>query len=108
MTAPYLTARHLLAVLGLAALVTPLMAPDARAQQARPPQADGGYTTAIFGGSSRVMPPRGHAGQWWTHPSDCQYSRAGRPGEVVWYLIINTARPECPTYIATRGGRDIY
>jgi hypothetical protein len=27
---------------------------------------------------------------------------------VVWYLIINTARPECPTYIAIRGGRDVY
>ena len=67
-----------------------------------------GYTTAIYGGTSKIMPPRGHSGQWWTHPSGCEYSRTGRPGEVVWYLIINTARPECPTYIATRGGRDVY
>jgi len=67
-----------------------------------------GYTTAIKGGNSAAMPPQGHPGQWWTHPSGCQYSRAGRPGEVVWYLIINTARPECPTYIATRGGADVY
>jgi len=67
-----------------------------------------GYTTAIKGGTSTVMPPKGHIGQWWTHPSGCRYSRAGRPGEVVWYLIINTSRPECPTYIATRGGADVY
>jgi hypothetical protein len=68
----------------------------------------GGYTTAIKNGTSRVMPPAEHVGQWWTHPSGCQYSRAGRPGEVVWYLIINTERPECPSYIAIRGGRDVY
>ncbi|MBE0454655.1 MAG: hypothetical protein IBX58_13355 [Roseovarius sp.] len=81
-----------------------LAAPMAAAQQ----QPYGGYKTAIFGGTSKVMPPADHAGQWWTHPSGCEYSRTGRPGEVVWYLIINTARPECPTYIAIRGGRDIY
>jgi len=91
-------ARHLLTALGLLVLVAPVAAQ----QEYR------GYTTAIRGGSSRVMPPEGHAGQWWTHPSGCEYSRAGRPGEVVWYLITNTARPECPTYIATRGGRDVY
>jgi len=68
----------------------------------------GGYTTAIRGGTSQAMPPETHVGQWWTHPAGCQYSRTGRPSEVVWYLIINTARPECPTYIATRGGRDVY
>ena len=99
-----MTARHLLAAFGLIALT----APAATAQQGRYAQGTGGYTTAIMGGSSRIMPPQGHAGQWWTHPSGCQYSRTGRPGEVVWYLIINTARPECPTYIATRGGRDVY
>ncbi|MEQ8901456.1 MAG: hypothetical protein RID11_03105 [Roseovarius sp.] len=67
-----------------------------------------GYTTAIKGGTSTVMPPASHAGQWWTHPSGCEYSRTGRPGEVVWFLIINTSRPECPTYIATKGGADVY
>lgn len=88
------------AAFGLAAL-----APAAQAQQ----QPDyGGYTTAIKGGTSKAMPPADHAGQWWTNPLGCEYSRTGRPGEVVWYLIINTARPECPTYIATRGGRDVY
>ena len=98
-----MTARHLLAALGLIALAAP-----STAQQGRYAQANGGYTTAIMGGSSRIMPPKDHPGQWWTHPSGCEYSRTGRPGEVVWYLIINTARPECPTYIATRGGRDVY
>ncbi len=88
--------------LALAALI---LAPAAQAQQQ---PAYGGYTTAIKGGTSKAMPPADHKGQWWTHPSGCEYSRAGRPGEVVWYLIVNTSRPECPTYIATRGGRDAY
>lgn len=91
-----------IAALVLASLA---FAPVAQAQQ-QPNY--GGYTTAIKGGTSKVMPPATHAGQWWTHPSGCEYSRTGRPGEVVWYLIINTARPECPTYIAIRGGRDVY
>lgn len=99
-----MTARHLFAALGLFGLAVPA----AIAQQDQYAQDMGGYTTAIMGGSSQIMPPAGHAGQWWTHPSGCEYSRTGRPGEVVWYLIINTARPECPTYIATRGGRDVY
>lgn len=46
-----------------------------------------------------VMPPRGYKAQWWTHPIGCEYSRAGRPGETVWFLIINTARPGCPSHI---------
>jgi len=98
-----MTARHLLAALGLIALMTP-----ATAQQGRYAGGSNGHTTAIMGGSSRIMPPDGHPGRWWTHPAGCEYSRTGRPGEVVWYLIINTARPECPTYIATRGRRDVY
>ncbi|WP_417728097.1 hypothetical protein [Roseovarius sp.] len=55
-----------------------------------------------------VMPPLSHQGQWWTHPSGCEYSRAGRPGETVWYLIINTARPGCPSYISVSGRSDVY
>ncbi|MDR9393004.1 MAG: hypothetical protein RI571_01630 [Roseovarius sp.] len=46
-----------------------------------------------------ATPPPGHQGQWWTHPRGCEYSRAGRPGETVWFVIINTRRPGCPTYI---------
>jgi len=89
----------------LAACCACLAAPAALAG----PEPDhGGYTTAIYGGTSRITPPVGHPGQWWTHPAGCQYTRAGRPGEVVWYLIINTSRPECPSYIAMRGGRDVY
>lgn len=94
-----MTKRHIFTALAALAL----FASSATAQQSSQ-----GYTTAIRGGSSKIMPPSDHPDQWWTHPSGCEYSRAGRPGEVVWYLIINTARPECPTYIATRGGRDVY
>ncbi|WP_297768786.1 hypothetical protein [uncultured Roseovarius sp.] len=67
-----------------------------------------GRATQIKGGTGSVAPPVSHQGQWWTHPIGCEYSRAGRPGEIVWYLIINTARPGCPTYIPVRGFKDIY
>ncbi len=55
-----------------------------------------------------VMPPDGYGAQWWTHPKGCDYSRAGRPGEIVWFLIVNTARPGCPTHIVQRGFSDAY
>ncbi|WP_299627326.1 hypothetical protein [uncultured Tateyamaria sp.] len=58
--------------------------------------------------ASAAKPPLSHQGQWWTHPSGCEYSRAGRPGETVWFLIINTARPGCPSYIATETWGGIY
>lgn len=54
------------------------------------------------------MPTEGYSSQWWSHPIGCEYSRAGRPGETVWYLIINTARPGCPTYIVQHGFSDVY
>lgn len=55
-----------------------------------------------------IMPPEGYASQWWTHPKGCEYSRAGRPGEIVWYLIVNTVKPGCPTHIVQRGYSDAY
>ncbi|MCR8825911.1 hypothetical protein [Pseudosulfitobacter koreensis] len=56
--------------------------------------------------ASVAAPPVDHQGQWWTNPLGCDYSRAGRPGETMWFLIINTAKPGCATYIAgtTWGG----
>ena len=33
-----------------------------------------------------AMPPANYQGQWWTNTSGCTYSRAGRPGEIVWFL----------------------
>ncbi|MDU8926064.1 hypothetical protein RXV86_01565 [Alisedimentitalea sp. MJ-SS2] len=36
--------------------------------------------------SPTVMPPANFQGQWWTNPVGCSYSRAGRPGEIVWFL----------------------
>ncbi|NCQ24858.1 MAG: hypothetical protein COW54_01425 [Rhodobacteraceae bacterium CG17_big_fil_post_rev_8_21_14_2_50_63_15] len=67
-----------------------------------------GRATKIKSGTSAVMPPADHQGQWWTHPLGCEYSRTGRPGETVWYLIINTARPGCATYIVVHGFKDVY
>lgn len=67
-----------------------------------------GRASQIKVGKSSVTPPASHQGQWWTHPSGCEYSRTGRPGETVWYLIINTARPGCPAYISVTGRGDVY
>ena len=55
-----------------------------------------------------AKPPVSYQGQWWTHPLGCEYSRAGRPGETMWFLIINTAKPGCPTYIATKTWGGVY
>lgn len=62
--------------------------------------------TASQAAATVATPPATHQGQWWTNPLGCEYSRAGRPGETMWFLIINTAKPGCPTYIAgtTWGG----
>ncbi len=54
---------------------------------------------ALAASASVATPPLGHQGQWWTNPAGCQYSRAGRPGETMWFLIVNTSQPGCPTYI---------
>lgn len=36
------------------------------------------------------MPPKGQISRRWQHSNGCEYSRAGRPGERVWYLVVNT------------------
>ncbi len=66
-----------------------------------------GRATQLVADNS-VMPPKGYSGQWWTHPMGCEYSRAGRPGETIWFLIINTARPGCPSHIVQHGFKDVY
>jgi len=59
-------------------------------------------TASVYLASDRgAGPARDFVGQWWTHPKGCEYSRAGRGGETVWYLIMHTARPGCPAYIVT-------
>ncbi|WP_299670447.1 hypothetical protein [uncultured Roseobacter sp.] len=56
--------------------------------------------------SSPDLPPANHRGQWWTSPDNCQYSRAGRPGETVWYLIVNTAHDACARRLIQRAYSD--
>lgn len=59
------------------------------------------------GASSQHMPPSGYASQWWVHPSGCEYSKAGRPGEVVWYVIINSiGKRNCPGMIVQKAHAD--
>lgn len=59
-------------------------------------------------GSSDLLPPQGFKGQWWIAPNKCEYSRSGRPGETVWYLIINTAHKKCDAYLVQNGFKDAY
>lgn len=56
--------------------------------------------------SSPMMPPANYKGQWWTSPDNCQYSRAGRPGETVWYLIVNSAHMGCERRLVQRAMSD--
>ncbi|MDW3182233.1 hypothetical protein [Roseobacter sp.] len=56
--------------------------------------------------ASPMMPPANYRGQWWTSPDNCQYSRAGRPGETVWYLIVNTAHEGCARRLIQRAYSD--
>ncbi len=73
-----------------------------------PALATGGKETVEIVRHDTVMPPEGYDAQWWTHPKGCAYSRAGRPGEIVWFLIVNTVKPGCPTHIVQHGFSDAY
>ena len=55
-----------------------------------------------------AMPPAGHPGQWWMHPAGCRYSRAGRPGEVVWFLTTLPRGASCPEFIVEQPIDDSY
>ncbi|MFK7752052.1 MAG: hypothetical protein AB8B51_05840 [Sedimentitalea sp.] len=67
-----------------------------------------GKASKMRASAPTAMPPSGYQGQWWTSPNNCEYSRSGRPGEVVWYLIINKAHRNCQPYIVQRGFKDAY
>lgn len=56
--------------------------------------------------TSSMLPPANYRGQWWTSPDNCEYSRAGRPGETVWYLIVNTAHENCERRLIQRAYSD--
>lgn len=57
--------------------------------------------------AANPRPPEGFAGQLYTTPDMCTYSRAQAPGYAVqWYLVLNphhigmpNAHPGCPTRI---------
>lgn len=49
-----------------------------------------------------AMPPADHASRWWTHPAGCEYSRTGRPGEVVWFLTAIPRGASCPEFIVQK------
>ncbi|MEM8776048.1 MAG: hypothetical protein AAGF53_13500 [Pseudomonadota bacterium] len=72
-----------------------------------------GHTSAMAGSTDLAQngaePPKNYKGQWWTNAQGCEYSRAGRPGETVWYIIVNTAKSSCPRYIVSHSPyNDIY
>ncbi len=64
--------------------------------------------TTLSQTAAAATPAATFTGQWWTHPLGCEYSRAGRPGETIWFLIVNTAKPGCPTYVAGTSWGNIY
>lgn len=51
-----------------------------------------------------IMPPEGYKGQWWTDPTGCRYSRAGAPGELVWFLAGPPSPAGCWEYIVQKRG----
>ncbi|MEZ5714293.1 MAG: hypothetical protein R3D85_03415 [Paracoccaceae bacterium] len=55
-----------------------------------------------------ATPPAGYQGQWWVHPAGCRYSRAGRPGEVVWFLNAIPRGVSCPEFILQQPIDDSY
>ncbi|MCV3270368.1 hypothetical protein [Roseobacter sinensis] len=68
--------------------------------------ASGSKKATLVTYSSPSLPPANYRGQWWTTPDNCQYSRAGRPGETVWYLIVNTAHEGCERRLIQRAYSD--
>jgi hypothetical protein len=66
----------------------------------------GAETIKLVEYRSDALPPADYKGQWWTSPDNCQYSRAGRPGEAVWYLIVNTAHDKCARRLIQRAYSD--
>ena len=92
------------AILTCAALGLPLAA--AAGGLKLPPEA-----TYLVGGNNRALsatPPEGYEGQWWTHPAGCRYSRAGRPGEIVWFLNAVPRGASCPEFIMQKKIDDSY
>ncbi|MDQ2093513.1 hypothetical protein [Rhodalgimonas zhirmunskyi] len=53
-------------------------------------------------GRAHSGPPMGYTAQWWTGPAGCTYSRAGRGGEVVWFLTNRPGKGGCPEFIVTK------
>lgn len=53
-------------------------------------------------------PSINHQGQWWTNSLGCRYSRAGAPGEIMWFLIVNTRQKGCPSYIKIKSNTGMY
>ena len=69
-------------------------------------QSNGGAAMDLIEYSSPLLPPANYRGQWWTSPDNCQYTRAGRPGETVWYLIVNSAHKKCQVRLIQRAYSD--
>ncbi len=64
---------------------------------------------ALSNATIQHLPPSEYVHQWWVHPSGCEYSRAGRPGETVWYVIINSVgKKKCRPLIVQQAMDDAY
>ncbi|WP_299970623.1 hypothetical protein [uncultured Roseobacter sp.] len=85
-----------------AVLLTATLALPAAAQTAKP----GKSALKLVEHSAPMLPPANYKGQWWRTADNCEYSRAGRPGETVWYLIVNTAHEGCARRLIQRAYSD--
>lgn len=57
--------------------------------------------------AANMLPPRGYNQRRWVAYNGCDYSRAGRPGETIWYVISNTrGRKKCEPVIVERAITD--
>lgn len=54
------------------------------------------------------LPADDYQGRHWRSDNNCDYSRAGRDGETVWYLISNTAHKGCASYIVQKAHDDFW
>jgi hypothetical protein len=95
-------------IIAAAAAAVSLSAPQAAlAGGIKAPQSTVTLAQAVRSAPS-AMPPASHSSQWWTHPAGCKYSRAGRPGEVVWFLTSVPRGASCPEFIVQKKIDDSY
>ena len=59
-----------------------------------------GVSATVAQAGGIAAPPVHHTTQWWTSSAGCEYSRSGRPGGAVTWIVTKVPRGAvCPQYI---------